>query len=156
MIPLNFNPKKAMQTTRIIYFAMLTGILFFTAVVFLIQTEPFTFNTNFGDAIFIVLLVLCCIAIPSGYLFAKNLYSKINPSFSFTEKYPIYQSGLIIRLASCEGVALLAIINLLLSNNLINLVVLLLPLSVIASYYPTPEKIGREINLTAAEIEELL
>lgn len=149
-----FDPKKALQLTKIIYFAMLSGILVFAAIVFSIHTEPFTFNASLSDPILILILILCCIAIPGGYLYTKNLYTKIPPSFSFREKYPVYQSGLLIRLASCEGVALLAIVNLLLTNNLINLFVFLIPFSVIAAYFPTPDKIGREINLTPSEIEK--
>lgn len=152
----NFDPKKALQISRIIYFSMLAGILFFMIMVFYVNSGKFIFNTSSGDPVFIVILVFCCIAIPSGYLFAKNLYNKIDPSLSFREKYPVYQSGLIIRLASCEGVALLCIVNLLISGNLINLFISILPLSVFISYFPTPEKIGREINLTPSEIEQII
>jgi hypothetical protein len=149
-----FEPKKALQLTKIIYLAMLSGILLFAAMVFYIHTEPFTFSASLSDPMLIVILILCCVAIPAGYLYARNLYSKIDPSFSFSEKYPVYQSGLLIRLASCEGVALLSIVNLLLSSNLINIFILILPFSVMASYFPTPEKLGREINLTPTEIEK--
>ena len=149
-----FDPKKALQLTKMIYFALVSGILLFTVLVFYIQTEPFVFNANLSDPILVMIMILCFVVIPAGYLFAKNLYGKINPSFSFGEKYPIYQTGLIIRLATCEGVALLSIVNLLLSNNLINILFLIIPLSVIAMYFPTPEKIGSEINLTPSEIEK--
>jgi membrane protease YdiL (CAAX protease family) len=154
MISESFDPKKAFQITRIIFFAMMAGILLFAAMVFYIHSEPFKFSANLSDPILVMILILCCVAIPAGYLYTRNLYRKIDPSFSFREKYPVYQSGLIIRLASCEGVALLCIINLLLSNNLINLVIFIIPFTVIASYYPSPEKIGREVNLTPSEIEK--
>jgi hypothetical protein len=149
-----FDPKKAIQLSKIICLAMLSGILLFAAMVYYIHSEPFTFNASLSDPILPVLIILICIAIPAGYLYTRNLYRKIDPSFTLKEKYPVYQSGLIIRLASCEGVALLAIVNLLLSNNLINLFILILPVSVLVSYFPSPEKIGREVNLTPSEIEK--
>jgi uncharacterized membrane protein len=64
-----------------------------------------------------------------------------------------YQFGQLIRLATCEGVGLLAIVSLLLTSNLFFLVFLVIALLFLIQYYPTPDKIGREINLTQNEID---
>jgi len=81
-------------------------------------------------------------------------FSKIDQNDILKNKLPGYQSGQIIRLATCEGIGILSLVSLLLSDNLFFLVFLFIALSVIIQYYPTPEKIGREINLTQNEIDQ--
>jgi hypothetical protein len=80
-------------------------------------------------------------------------FGKINQNDSLMNRLSKYQTGQLIRLATCEGVGLLSIVSLFLTSNLFFLVFLLIALFIMIQYYPTPDKIGREINLTTNEIE---
>jgi hypothetical protein len=64
-----------------------------------------------------------------------------------------YQTGQLIRLATCEGVGFLSIVSLLLTSNIFFLAFLLVALFTMIQYYPTPDNIGREINLTPNEVD---
>jgi UDP:flavonoid glycosyltransferase YjiC (YdhE family) len=97
--------------------------------------------------------LLACVFLPAGYLFARKTFGKIDQNALLMNKLTKYQTGHIIRLATCEGVGLLSIVSLMLTSNLFFLIFLLVSFFIMVLYYPTPEKIGSEINLTQNEIE---
>jgi len=68
--------------------------------------------------------ILSCIFLPLGYLIAKKTFSKIDQNDLLNNKLRKYQSGQMIRMATCEGVGLLAIVSLLLTSNLFFLIFL--------------------------------
>lgn len=149
-----FDSKKALQLTRMIYFSLLTGITLFLAVVLNMSSNLF-FRPEFTNPLIPSLAILSCLLLPSGFIFSKKYFSKIDQDSGLERKYPIYQSGLLIRLASCEGVSLFAIVCLLLTDNLFCLIFLLTAILIYIAYYPTPDKIGLAVNLTDTEIEML-
>jgi hypothetical protein len=149
----NFNPKKALQLTKIIYFSLITGSLAYMVLVFYIAADKLIFKPDLTDPLLLSLLILCCTTIPFGYLYSKKTCNKIDPNDLLRKKYSIYQTGLIIKLATCEGVALIAVGFLLFTNNLFSAIFFLIALIVMIVYFPTPDKIGKEINLTQSEIE---
>jgi hypothetical protein len=106
-----------------------------------------------SDILMLANFILGCIFLPGGYLFTKKVFNKIDRNELLMNKLTRYQSGQIIRLATCEGVGLLAIVSLLLTSNLFFLIFLLIALMIMIQYYPTPEKIGKEISLTQTEID---
>jgi len=71
------------------------------------------------------------------------------------QKLAKFQSGQIIRLATCEGAGLLAIICLMLTSNSVYLIFLVITFTVMIRYYPSPDMIGRCVNLTQGEIDSL-
>ena len=83
------------------------------------------------------------------------MWKRIEKSLPLKDKLIKYQSGFLIRMATCEGVGLFSIVGLLLSNNLIYLVVhsdnpinhLLL--------LPAIEKLELHIDLNQTELDEL-
>jgi hypothetical protein len=153
MYPDNFNAKKALQSTRIIYFALTAGSLLFLIAVLNLSSGKLFFKSEFTDPLIISLPILLFLTIPMGYIISKKLFRNIDPNFTLKDKYPVYQSGLLIRLSTCNGVALLSVVCLLLTNNLMCLIFFLIVAIIFAAYYPTPDKIGIEINLTEAEID---
>jgi hypothetical protein len=58
-------------------------------------------------------------------------------------------------MATCEGPGLLAIVGLLISGNLSFLIPFGAALLVMILYYPSPTKVGQEIELTQTEIDLL-
>jgi hypothetical protein len=148
-----FDPKKALQATKTIYISIISGCMVFLAVVFAISTEKFIFRTDFSEPLAIALLVLSLISFPAGIYFSGKLLSKVNHSDPLEKKYQAYQTSLIVKMASCEGVALLSLVYLMLSNNSFSLVFFVIAIGVMMRSYPTPEKIGKELNLSLSETE---
>lgn len=153
MITDEFNPKTALKTTRLICFSIIAGLLVFLACVIYLGAEKYYFNADLSDPFLIALLFLTITAIPAGPFLSKMVLSNPDANESLRNKFPKYQTSLIIRMATCEGVGLFSIVSFLLRANLIFLVFLLIALSVMLLYYPTPDKIGRELNLNESEIE---
>jgi hypothetical protein len=149
----SFNAKKAILLLRLMYFAMIAGCVIYLIVVFMVSTEKFFFKVDFSDPLQITLLVLSISAIPFAYFYSKNIFNKVSLNDKLDKKFSEFQTGIIIRLAACEGVAFFSVINLLLTGNLFNIVFFVFALLVILLNYPSPERIGQEINLSASEIE---
>ena len=149
----DISPKMFLRTTRVIYFALWSGLMTFLIMVMYINKSKFIFNTSLSDTLMISTFILACVSLPAGYMFARNIFSKIDPNDLLMNKLTKYQSGQIIRLATCEGVGLLSIVSLMLTSNLFFLIILLISFFIMVLYFPTPDKIGSEINLTQNEIE---
>lgn len=89
-------------------------------------------------------------------MISKMMFRQIDQNDRLMNKLIKYQSGQIIRLATCEGIGLLAIVSLLLTGNSVFFVFLLIIFTIFWQYYPTPEFIGRDLNLTEAEINSFV
>jgi hypothetical protein len=155
MVTNDLNAKALLKITRIIFFAMIAGLLAMLAVTLYVSEIKYSSMINLTEPLFFVNFILCCAALPGGYYYAKSIFNKIDPGDLLKNKLFRFQSGQIIRLAACEGVGLFAIVNLLVTSNLLFLIFLTIALLAMLVYYPTPEKIGREINLTQSEIDSL-
>ena len=153
MITTDLNPKLFLKMTRVIFFFLFGGLMTFLLMVLYITDSKFLFNPDISDSLMLATFILSCISFPAGYFFAKMIFKKIDQNDLLKNKLPKYQSGQIIRLATCEGIGILAIVSLLLTSNLFFLIFLLVVFFIMIQYYPTPDKIGREINLTQNEID---
>jgi hypothetical protein len=149
----DLSPKLFLKMTRVIYFSLWGGLMTFLIMVLYITDSKFLFNLDISDPLMLSTFILACIILPAGYLFSKMTFSKIDQNDLLKNKLPKYQSGQLIRLATCEGIGILAIVSLLLTSNLFFLIFVLISFFIMIQYYPTPDKIGREINLTQTEIE---
>ena len=148
------DPKKALLIARLIFFAIVAGSIGFLIVVFNIKTGTFFFKTDFSDPLILALMIMTFITIPSGFIFSRANYKKADSGDSIIDKFRYYQAGLIVRMASCEGIAIFSMVVLLLTNNMFTIIFFMTALIVMLAYYPTPEKIGKDFNLTQAEIEK--
>ena len=153
MIPNNINPKQFLKMTRVIYFSLWSGLITFFLMVLFITNHKLIFNTSMSEPLMISTFIIACVFLPAGNRYTKMTFGKINQNDSLMNRLSKYQTGQLIRLATCEGVGLLSIVSLLLTSNLFFLVFLLIALFIMIQYYPTPDKIGMEINLTPNEIE---
>ena len=153
MIMNDVKPKVFLRMTRIIYFALWGGLFSFLITAMALIEDQFQFSSGLSDSLILITFLLSCINLPAGYFLAKMLFKKIDQNDQLKDKLNKYQTGQIIRLAFCEGVGFLAIVSLLLTSNLFFLIFLFISLFVMVVYYPTPEKIGREINLTQNEVD---
>lgn len=149
------NANSALISMKVIYFAMILGLLAFVAVTFLISSPDFKFGFDTSDPILIVAIVLFMIAVPTGFFISKILWRNIGEELTLKDKVLKYQPGFIIRLASCEGVGLFSIVGFMLSNNLIYIIMIAVILMVIITYYPSVERIGKDLFLTDIDMENL-
>lgn len=141
------------MVTKMIFFAQIAGSLAFLIIVFYISGNMSKFSLDLTDPLLLSLAILCVTLIPFGYFYSRKTFSKINPEDPLSKKYPIYQSGLLIRLSFCQGIALFAVVNILITGNLFGIVFYFIAELVMLGYYPTPGRIGRLIDLTETEIE---
>jgi hypothetical protein len=148
------NSKSVLRTVRVLYFALILGILSFLAVTFLIS-QGFKFAFEKSDPIIFANIILFILAIPIGYLVSQAMWKKIEKDLPLKDKLLKYQTGFLIRLATCEGVGLFSIVGFLLSNNLIYLVLTGIILLIIVYYFPSLEKLGLQLDLNYAELDEL-
>jgi len=149
-----FNPKKALLQTRFIYFSLLAGMLFFLILVTTMMSRQPVLKIDFTNPLFLTLFILTCIGLPVGFFASKRYFNKMDPDAGLGNKYAIYQTGLLMRLATCDGVALLSIVCLLITNNLFSLIFLIISIAVFILYFTTPDKIGNDIQLAESEIEQ--
>jgi hypothetical protein len=147
------SPKMFLRTTRVIYFALWSGLMTFLIMVLYINKNKLIFDTSLSEALMISTFLLACIFLPAGYIFARKLFGKIDQNELLMNKLNKYNTGQLIRLATCEGIGLLSIVSLMLTSNLFFIIFLLVSFFILVLYYPTPDKIGSEINLTQNEIE---
>jgi hypothetical protein len=153
MISNDLKPKLFLKMTRVIYFSLWSGLVAFLVMVLFINDSKLIFNPSMKDPLMISTFIIACVFLPAGNRYTKMTFGKIDQNDLLMNKLPKYQTGQLIRLATCECVGLLSIVSLLLTSNLFFLFFLLVALFTMLLYYPTPEKIGREINLTQNEIE---
>ncbi len=149
----DFNPKNALQITRMIHLSQVAGSLAYLMLVFYTADENFIFYFDISDPLFFSLFILCFGGIPAGYFLSRKSFSKINTDDLLKNKYPVYQNSLVIKSATCAIVALFASVCLQLTYNLLSIIFFFIALIIMTVYYPTPEKVGREIKLSQAEIE---
>jgi hypothetical protein len=147
-----FDAAKALRVTRIIYFSLLSGIVFL-AIIALSITNSY-FKSDLTDPLFIVLFILTFSSPITGYLISNTVFKKSLQQPDLASKYPLYQSGLLIGLATCEGPSIFAVVLLLITSNLLALIFLGISLCFFIYYFPTPAKIAVLLNLTEAETEQ--
>ncbi len=150
----SFNPRIAYLVTKTIYFSLITCVVLFLVITLVMIGSSTYFKLDFNDPVFLVAIFLTLATIPAGFIFS-NRTAQFNPADPLNRKFPAYQTRLITRIATCEGPGLFAIVGLLISNNLAFLIFLAVSLFVIILYYPSPARIGQELELTQGEIDSL-
>lgn len=150
----NSYPKRALMITRMIFLVQVAASLFFMVIVYRIGADNFFFRADMSETFLLPLIFITLTAIPAGYFISKKKISQIRQEDPLDIKYPLFQLALIMRIAACEGIALFSTICLLISGNLLYLFFFFLALIVMLTNYPTPDRIGKEINLTQTEIEQ--
>ena len=150
-----YNPKAFLRLTRMIYFALIAGLLSFLLVTLYISSETLIFDLSTKDP-FTLIVLLIIVVIPIGYGYSNKIFKSYKPNSTLKDKLPTYQLGLITRLAFCEGSGLFSVVCLLLSSNLYFVIFTAIALFVMIINYPTAARIGEAIDLTPNEIELLV
>jgi hypothetical protein len=153
MIENDFNPLLFIAKIKLIFLSLI-GIITILPIVFIyIIYNKLHFAFDITKPFILLTVILFCTLLPSGYLFSKMIFSKINQHDSFRSKLRKYRTGQIFRIVTCEVTGILIYFSFVLSCNLLFLIFLFIVIFLMVKYFPTPDKIGREINLTQTEID---
>jgi len=134
------NPKQTIKILRLIYFSLLIGILAFLAISINMTGSEWVSGFNPDEPLFLALIILSIIIIPVGYMVSGKHFRKGEKTNDLPSKIEAYQTGLIIRLAVCEGVSLFSIVTFLVTANVLALIFLVLSLGIMAMNVPSLQK----------------
>ncbi|MEO9531266.1 MAG: hypothetical protein ABJG68_11920 [Crocinitomicaceae bacterium] len=149
------NPQNFFRTNKIIYFALLMGMLLFLAVSIFISKEDLVFYLDFSEPLFLVVPVLMFGCIAASTFIPKKLLAPIKNTKDLTQKTTVYNTSSIIKYALIEGPVLLSIVCFILTHSLYFLVFTAIGILYFVTLKPNPEKISRDLELTYDERSEL-
>jgi len=152
----DFNPKKALLITRMLFIAIFGASLAITIIITVLLGDKLFFRFDTGDIFGMTPYIIFILSVPAGYFASKQIAGKVDQGSSLKEKYQVYQSALIIRLAVCEGSALYSAIYMLVTNNMSAIIPAFLALMIMVLNYPIPERVSRLMNLNDQETEQLV
>ena len=154
MIGQEFQPRVAYRTIRVIFYALNTGLLvFFMVGIYLNGMQIPSFQTKID--ILTIVNILLLVVIPAGYTISNRKMEAIDPGDSFSKKFEQYQTAMIIRWALIEGVALFAIVGLILLQNANQLIIFLICILVLSMNSINKEKVIRGAKLNQEEAKAL-
>lgn len=147
------NIKSALLTLRILFFAILMGMVIPAAVgSYLVYTGEPVLNEALKEIFqFVIPLVAISCGLASQLVFKKMLFH-LDASASLQQKMDTFRSAFILRCALLEAPVLLAVIALFLTGDVINLVVFSVILVVYCLHYPSTDKIIDALPLNDEEI----
>jgi len=140
------------KTLKIIFFALLSGLIFFSVVTPLIrQTGSFPEDFPYRNWLLVFIILFAVVSISIGILVYNRRLTSIHEMSSLADKLSAYREALIIRYATVEAPSFFAIIGYLLSGNMI---ILGIGLAIIAWFFtmrPSIEKIAEDLELNPEE-----
>ena len=150
----NIVVKEQIKTLKIIYSALIIGVLVFaTYVYFSFKNPMYKFDVNDMFSFVVPVLAISGIFI-SSFLY-KSMLNKIDTNDSLQSKFAKYQTATLLKGAMLEGPALLASVASLLTNNAIYLIVVIVMLFIMYLKFPTFEKFKSEVTLSLEEKSHL-
>ncbi len=148
-----------LRALRILYFALMAGVLLFMAIVFIMPVlDPggVKYLQPYSQIALYVAAGLAIISyMTARYLFSKKMDAIRNTSVNVQEKLNLYRAAFISYMAFCEFPALLAIILYIISGNYGLLVVAGLMLLAMAIRFPSRQRLITDMSLDWKEQEEL-
>ncbi|GEM_PF-2054802 len=142
----NESVNQVVSSLRIIYFALLSGILLFAATVFYLIEQSEVISLGTGDPLILPSISLA-IGLPflSHWLFQRAMRSSEKGTQQH-QKLSYYQNQYIIRLAIAEMPALFSLVCYLLNNNVICLFTFGWSFFYFASLYPSTQRYSDDID----------
>lgn len=138
------------MSLKIIYAALMAGIIFFLAVSLFLNYTAGAFipgDKQLMQVLLAVSVVLAVSAITAGIYIAGKKIREIPPMDSPEERLENYRSAMIIRAATMEGPAFFFIVCNLLFANYLFIIGAAVCLAVMAVYFPTTSRLEREAGI---------
>ncbi len=149
------GPRAAFRLLRTIASAIIGGMVLFALITFYLNEGKYTFKTDLSDILVLSAILLTLIAIPSGFYLSGKFLTKIDQGANLKDRILKYQTVMLVRLATCEGSGLFAVVCLLLSANLVYAFLIAIALLVMAFHFPTVKKLQSDLNFTDTDVNEL-
>jgi len=146
------GPKENLRATQLLCGALVTGIIFFAAIIIFLSSSTGSLLNKEKDAVKniflyssagLALLCLLC-AIPA---YQKKINLVKNSAVSLTDKLNQHRAALIFYMAPCEGAALFSVVVLFFTGDFRALIITAVMLTAMLVQFPFRKKIIRELNL---------
>lgn len=149
------DARSAYMALKIIYFALIAGVLGFMAVSFVITTQESVPVMGIKEVLLIPALLVTLLSIPAGYLFSSGILAKISADMEFKDKITKYHQVFLPRIATCEGSALFSLVCFLVSANYVFIALAAISLAVMLLLYPSVSRLQADLNLSDSEADQL-
>jgi len=117
------------------------------------EMAPFRFNID--DPMHLVLIILTLGAGPAGVYLPKLMLKNNPPIEGLQGKLNAYQTILIYKTSPWNGVALFAIVIFMVTQNPMPIVIAVISMLMIATNFPSIDRINKAVNLNEEELREL-
>jgi len=146
------GPKENLRATQLLCGALVTGIIFFAAIIIFLSSSTGSLLNKEKDAVKNIFLyssaglaLLCLLwAIPA---YQKKINLVKNSAVSLTDKLNQHRAALIFYMAPCEGSALFSVVVLFLTGDFRALIITAVMLTAMLVQFPFRKKIIRELKL---------
>ncbi len=148
----NFDLKAAYKTIKILFMAIVAGPIIFIALAFVVVENPSRMAFDFSQPLNLALILVTLGSMIMGNLLSRKTFARVTPDFDTKKRIETYQTGLIIRLASYEGVSLFSIVVFILTGNILVLLFVFVALVGMAQNYPTPTRIKQAVGINEIDL----
>jgi hypothetical protein len=152
-------PKESLRANRILVLSLMTGIVFFTIIVVVVNmggVPPLRNDAPMRSVFNYAVFGIAFFSLLSAFsIYNKKMTFIQNNSLSLTQRLDQYRAALITYMALCEGAAIFAIIVFFLTGNLIVLIVVPIVLIVMFRKIPFQKNVIRDLNLDWKDQEDL-
>ena len=141
------------QSLKIIYIALLTGMLIIGGVFVFLNMEGQSGDDihSLNNILQYIVPIIILGGILGGLMISRNRLKSIKEKQNVKEKLGDYRAVFILRLALLEGPAMMALIVYFLTGNYLYLVYTGLVIVVYLAYIPSKSKIANELELSQSE-----
>lgn len=141
------TPNKFVQTLTMIYMMLLSGLLFFGALMFFQFKGDFTPSFDTSDTLLLIYPVIVIGAVLLSQFLSKKLLAEADKKPDLKSKLQSYQTATIIRLAILEGPAFFGLVMGLSSGNTTYVAIAGVLVFFMILNKPSRSKIESELNL---------
>jgi hypothetical protein len=148
---------KQLKQIRIIFFAILLGLLMFCAgaiVLVSVRGVLMPLAPTQTQYIETLIIILAFVGIPSAHFFHKKKTEHINPQWDLLSKLSRYRVSFFIKMATFEGISLVSLLTYVMSGNNTFLIIFVILVIAILINYPTKSRIFEELGVDETDILE--
>ena len=152
----SFSGKQAFRTSRIIHFAMMAGLTFFSAVVVFLNTSSDRTNSEIDTTILLIVAgFVTAMSIFMSSIIYKQHLSKLKGDESLQTKLAIFQTAQLIRSAMFEAGGLLGAVICIITGDLFGLAFTAISIGMFILKMPTPDMLEQDLHLSSSEKQQL-
>lgn len=148
---------KQFKQIRIIFFAILLGLLLFCAgAVMLVHVRGAVMPLTPTQMQYIetLIIILAFVGIPTAHYYHKKKTDHINAGLDGADKLARYRVSFFIKMATFEGVSLVSLLTYVMSGNNTFLIIFGILIVTILINYPTKSRISDELGTDEIDIFE--